>query len=434
MNFQKMHILGKYTDEAFDTFYERIFTTEHFSIFFDNVIGIRFFLKKQQKNFLKSFDDDQKGFEQRYKKLGEFHFNSNIPYANFLLGTKILSEIFIEIVVKYNLDSSLIALITNYFYDATEVMAKVYLKMMIRNDKKDLKALLKSYEYSVHKEEKVILIAHFEWLIKLIDAIDHEDETLAPNREADDDINKNTTQILDRIDPSTFNHFNKKYIENIYAKMRIDAKNIFFFIKEKRYAEALPIYTSLLEIYKLTLLLGNILSSSISMKTEKMYLEQSKLATYDVLTGAFNRRKYEEIIDYQLSHAQRYGRNLSLAMIDIDYFKKINDRYGHLRGDEILKILSQIVLSSIRSTDYFVRYGGEEFLILCPETNIEGVVRMVEKLRDKIATFDFGIGEKVSVSIGVTLALKEDTSKDLLDRVDKLLYKAKNEGRDRVCH
>ncbi len=165
-------------------------------------------------------------------------------------------------------------------------------------------------------------------------------------------------------------------------------------------------------------------------------------ATYESLTGLLRREAILEQVEKELERAQRYGRPLTLAMADLDYFKEVNDRFGHLTGDSLLKAISTVASEGLRSTDLIGRYGGEEFLVLLPETDIAGAASVAEKIRNLVQGTSVALddGTQVGVTISIGLAsLQEDhprqerlTSRDLIAAADRSLYEAKNAGRNRV--
>lgn len=169
-------------------------------------------------------------------------------------------------------------------------------------------------------------------------------------------------------------------------------------------------------------------------------LELIRLAITDQMTGAFNKAHFNSQITIEMARAKRYNRDLSLIMMDIDYFKMINDTYGHPVGDKALIAFAKAVHIQLRKTDSFYRVGGEEFCILLPEVSIEGALVFAERLRQNIASIvisvDMGqIKEDVrfTASFGCTTLNSEDHSyESLVRRADMALYKAKSSGRNRV--
>lgn len=156
------------------------------------------------------------------------------------------------------------------------------------------------------------------------------------------------------------------------------------------------------------------------------------LLNTDTLTGAFTRVKFDEEIKKHISISQQTGRRLSIAIFDIDNFKRINDTYGHLEGDNILSGIANIVNENMRPRDILTRWGGEEFVIVFPCTGLASAIRISERLRLNISNTEFSIGECVTCSFGVTEYKKGDTPISLLRRADKLLYEAKSSGKNAV--
>lgn len=162
----------------------------------------------------------------------------------------------------------------------------------------------------------------------------------------------------------------------------------------------------------------------------EMEIELEKLASTDYLTGLYNRFKFEELFAQELTRCKRYGKALSIIMFDIDYFKKINDTYGHDAGDTVLKEISKLVKSHIRQSDILARWGGEEFMVLTPEVDLESAYLLAEKLRKAVDNFKFTIVGHVTCSIGVTQLGEDENCTTLCQRVDEALYEAKGSGRN----
>lgn len=167
-----------------------------------------------------------------------------------------------------------------------------------------------------------------------------------------------------------------------------------------------------------------------SLKKINAMLE--KQATTDPLTGIYNRLKLTELLEFEIDRAKRYKSQLSVALFDVDHFKKINDTFGHLKGDEVLKELVSLVAANIRCTDFFARWGGEEFIIVASDCSLKKTVSLAEKLRVLVAEHDFPISQPVTISLGVTTWREDDTGTTLTGRADKTMYTAKHRGRNRV--
>ena len=212
-------------------------------------------------------------------------------------------------------------------------------------------------------------------------------------------------------------------------------------VKENRHALfALLISTTiigliLLLIYK-ELKSRAFLHQKIDERTKELLVLNEKLeemAHVDSLTGAYNRRYFYEITDKLLSFTKREKKPLSIAMIDIDKFKDVNDTYGHDVGDEVLKVLVNEIKNNIRESDVFVRYGGEEFILLLPNTDLEHALVITQKLRIIIESTRKVDGLRFTVSIGVAAFVdSKDDIESLVKKSDKALYEAKNSGRNRV--
>lgn len=161
-----------------------------------------------------------------------------------------------------------------------------------------------------------------------------------------------------------------------------------------------------------------------------------ELSLTDYLTQIFNRRHFMELFDLEFNRSVRYGHPLSLVIFDLDNFKQINDNFGHLQGDKVLRTMSDLVKSEIRGYDVFARYGGEEFVLMLPQTPSEGAIPVAEKIREKIEKYKFeGLGRgEVTVSIGVATYPNDEVqdSKDLISAADNALYKAKENGKNQV--
>lgn len=165
---------------------------------------------------------------------------------------------------------------------------------------------------------------------------------------------------------------------------------------------------------------------------EERTRELEKLSVTDQLTKLYNRRKIDDILATEVEQARRYKNSFSLILIDIDHFKKINDRYGHLVGDRVLQALSRLFSSSIRKTDMVGRWGGEEFLIISMENDPQKVLIFVEKLRALVDEHHFKTVGNITCSFGVSHFSKGDSIDSLLQRADVALYEAKKAGRNCV--
>lgn len=158
-----------------------------------------------------------------------------------------------------------------------------------------------------------------------------------------------------------------------------------------------------------------------------------ELMLTDALTGLANRRFLDERLTDEMARLKRYGNQLSLIMTDLDFFKQINDNYGHAKGDEILVEFSNILKNDLRPTDFVARFGGEEFLIILPETSLESAIVIAERIRNSIRKcHNSKLEKEITASFGVTDIQPSDSPKDAFIRVDKALYQSKENGRNQV--
>ena len=177
------------------------------------------------------------------------------------------------------------------------------------------------------------------------------------------------------------------------------------------------------------------IQSALRLKDEQDKLK--KLAMKDGLTGLYNHASFMELFEKELARQRRINCNISFVMIDIDYFKKVNDTYGHTAGNMILKDVSDILINSVRQSDIVSRYGGEEFSLVLPGADKEGALQLCERIRQKIEDFNFDIGDttiRITVSIGIFFkdSKYNITQNEIIQRADEELYNAKLKGRNRV--
>ena len=156
-----------------------------------------------------------------------------------------------------------------------------------------------------------------------------------------------------------------------------------------------------------------------------------EMASTDMLTGLANRRAAEDFLKKQAYAAERYGRKCSVIMADVDFFKQVNDRYGHARGDMVLAELARILRNSVRETDLAARWGGEEFVIIAPEIGVQEAKELAERCRREIAANQVASMD-ITMSFGVSDVREHDSVDTVLSRIDSLLYRAKSSGRNLI--
>lgn len=180
------------------------------------------------------------------------------------------------------------------------------------------------------------------------------------------------------------------------------------------------------------------LESLVEERTRKLSektLELQRMATHDPLTGLHNRRYADDYLDERIGEFDRYGRNFALAILDLDFFKRINDDFSHHAGDEVLKSVATILSERCRDTDLVARYGGEEFLLCFPQADLAAAQEACEQIRMAVETTEWGLllpGVRVTLSAGVTTMQAGFGRRELLGAADQALYAAKSDGRNRV--
>ena len=169
------------------------------------------------------------------------------------------------------------------------------------------------------------------------------------------------------------------------------------------------------------------------LKLQAQDLEQQ--SREDALTGLYNRRYLDFRLENEFARAKRYNRNLAVIISDIDLFKRINDTYSHLVGDEVLRVIAHIFRENLREVDFAARYGGEEFVLLLPETPSNGAIMVCERIRREIEQYNWGAvrpGLKATMSFGLAYDLNVKDQTAMLAVADAKLYEAKQNGRNQV--
>jgi len=171
-------------------------------------------------------------------------------------------------------------------------------------------------------------------------------------------------------------------------------------------------------------------AAQLQLQQQNQRLEQ--LSITDRLTQIYNRVKLDSALQYEIQRAARYGYDFGVIMLDVDHFKQVNDTHGHQVGDQVLVDVAWVLRTHTRISDILGRWGGEEFLIICPEIDRDGIARLAEYLRGHIAQHPFPVIQSKTASFGAALYQPQDSAESLVGRADEALYRAKNSGRNRV--
>ena len=209
--------------------------------------------------------------------------------------------------------------------------------------------------------------------------------------------------------------------------MSIDAEH-----EEESLSKRLEYVISIAVFVAISLIFPAMVGYKLIDNHEQLTDKIKRLSEEDYLTKLHNRRKIHEILENEISRSKRYNSTFAVILLDIDNFKITNDQFGHNAGDQVLVQISDIIRKTIRESDIASRWGGEEFLVFCPHTNIDGAFSLAEKLRNNIEKNEFGgVGYKTS-SFGVAQIEHADTVQSLIQRADEALYSAKNSGKNIV--
>jgi len=167
-------------------------------------------------------------------------------------------------------------------------------------------------------------------------------------------------------------------------------------------------------------------------RLRKLNLQLQRVSQSDALTGLRNRHDFDVLHERELERSRRHGKALSVVLLDVDFFKRVNDEMGHPAGDRVLQEVAGLLKQGARSIDHVIRWGGEEFLLLCPDTSAEQAKSLAERLLQAARQHDFGLGRAVTLSAGVATLEPQDVPGGMFKQVDSALYQAKKTGRDRV--
>ncbi len=181
-----------------------------------------------------------------------------------------------------------------------------------------------------------------------------------------------------------------------------------------------------------TIVITNMIAYVFASGLRKQELMLTKLASEDYLTGTGNRRALSTKLESLHRSLRNHDKTATIVLLDLDHFKKVNDKHGHIKGDEVLIRIAEILKCFYQNEEMIFRYGGEEFLILCPNVNIDMAFNLGEQLREMIKQNIIIDGHEQTISLGVAEYVKEESNDDWIHRVDLALYQAKNQGRDRI--
>jgi diguanylate cyclase (GGDEF)-like protein len=417
--------IKEYIGRALDLYLEELQKSEYAQDFIKNH-GISFKdLRRKKLSILVAVYEGRFPFF-KLREIGRYFYNMGIPYSEFLNGLdKIKCYLNRELLRERKLDYHLYLKIVDFFNKAKDFSALGYLDGYIGHDIQILKLL---YE----KEEDTFIAKnfiknHILWLISILETLEKQKKN--------EDINlkhESCRFSLFLKEPNVKRFLTEKEIsivDHLHRLVHTNAQEVFFHLEKKEYSKLLHSYISLI---RNSLALLNLLAVVVMQKN----IIEVKI---DPLTGLLNRRAMDEILEHNLRISVIAEEPFTIAMADIDNFKKVNDKFGHLVGDCVLKHVAKRIKENLRKSDFVFRYGGEEFLILLPSTKKSDAVNVLEKIRKDIENFPIKCDKhtvKITVSIGVSSVVPDENTNllDIIKDADIKLYEAKKTGKNKVVY
>lgn len=326
----------------------------------------------------------------------------------------------------------------SYSISATEALwffSDEWTKVVVQSASKNVKI----YSATIHNNEDILLAHHQELLPSL------NTKRVKVNLEKKGDFLGTLTLVfkMDEINKDIYIEKSNLFIILIFQAI-VSSTILYFIIRYKilKPIKKLTLQSKLLSNKQLNKKftweqddemgeLGKAMNKTrISLK--RMFKKLESKVIYDNLTQVYNRNGFEEVFELEHKRCTRYKHPFSMIMFDIDFFKKVNDTYGHLVGDKVLVNICTLIQSQIRESDSLIRWGGEEFLIITPEVNLDGALKLAEKLRKAVDTHNFEIVKNITISLSVAQKEENETTEEFLKRIDDLLYYSKNSGRNKV--
>ncbi len=382
-------------------------------------------LKEKKAQILFNIYKENIVSEQIKKKLielGKLHFDLGISYVDFLDAFDKIEYYINTILIQENkLNYYFFRKNTEIFKKSKDYASLGYLEKYIQHDKRTLQLL-----YEKEKETEIVknfIISHILWLLSILNSLESLKQiNFISKRQCEFSWFLKSKEVIAVLSKKDLNLI--EYMHNI---VHDNAEDIYIQLKNREYSKLLNSYISFI---RNSLALLNLLASlAIQENVWKIKI--------DPLTGLFNRRTMDEILEHNLRIAQIAEEPFTVAMIDIDNFKLVNDMYGHIVGDCVLKQVASLIKSNLRKSDFIFRYGGEEFLVFLPATKLEDAVNVMVKVRKNIEKTVFTCDNyhiKLTVSIGVESTIPDERTiiTDIIRKADEKLYEAKRTGKNKI--
>ena len=422
--FTELEKIIPFTHDAFETFYRTLLKDIRLSIFFESQAQISTLIETQKRYFIDSLTMTPRQMSETYTRLGELHYGLKIPYIDFIKGAEILQEHFILSSYKVYGTEGLMAEIFDYFKIMKSFTAKGYLNVMLEDDLKDIDSFSENIKAidQAYLPNKITL-NKLTWLKGLLGAIRDDTDWCEETRRYFEGWKKE----LDFVPESK-----RDFFLRMEERILFDTQNLFYFLKKHEYTEILPLYTSLLNIYKLSLMMNN----ALTIEYANRVIDDMKL---DQLTLLFRKEMFETMVVKEMAMAARdpqYG--FSVAFFDLDDFKLVNDAHGHFCGDRVLEVLGKTIRKHTRLEDMAFRIGGDEVAILLKNADAAAARRICERIKDEFTRYDFGNEACVPFSASVSIGINEYRHGDrkpfeiFFKELDRNLYTAKNAGKNRI--
>ncbi len=416
-----MDFLLPYLDDAFGRFYKDFLSDSHFSVFFegDEKESI---IRKQRKYIEDCFKGED--LDKSCRNLAELHYQIGVPYGDFSVGLDTLRDIFYGLVEEDSLKSSVVS----FFEKIKNSAAKRFFELTLIEDENNIEKLLSEKTLSYEFGEEFFIRQHLLWFKGLVNSIKNEDISTYP----DEDLGESGIKkwLGSENYENSLEKEEREFLLYLYKKVHRGSITLFYFLRHKLYHQALELYK---EISKLSFILTDILVLLLSRV-------RSKESMKDPLTGLFTRRVLERVLESSIDTAIATEKSLCVVIADLDNFKSVNDNYGHLAGDLVLKGFSKILVENLRKSDFVFRYGGEEFLIVLPGATRDEAKAIMERIRERIECEVFSFkGNKIQITASFGISCfdpkkyrRRVTKEELVEEADINLYEAKRLGKNMV--
>lgn len=419
-----LHELEAHLKPVFEAFYQRLLSDPHFAGFFRDDAHVRDLVRRQRENLHEALHEDVEAVKARFVAVGELHHRIFVPYADFAVGIDFLAEQFYRLVTEHDARCRPEA-IFRFFGLIKSCTAKGYLRAILVEDRRDLEMFIHSIEES-REAASELLQGHLSWMKQVLDALTHEDAALMPSLQRErSDFHR--WLLSDSAAEFVPDDEDRTRLYELHERIFTEAANLFYFIENEHYGEVLTLYEKL---SKLLLTLNNIVTVLFTKVKMRELIR-------DPLTGLFDRKLLDDALKQEIRLAAMSRRPLSVIMCDIDDFKQVNDRHGHVVGDCVLEKVAELLRRYIRASDLAYRYGGEELLVVLRDTDRAGAVQLATQVCKAIAAMRFECNDhalSVTLSFGVatfTGRTPVETT-DLIAAADEKLYAAKEAGKNRV--